>query len=223
MPISVLGLWFELYFQVLGFFSSGTPCYSIVLLALRRSYSVSSGLLWCVRGSLSGEVKVVDNPQMSLLINISFSGWGPSTLSPWAASSFSRLCAHPCHLQPALWQSFHQRQVNLRHVMYLLISNNQLFHLRDGTELHMFLVRQPGDAAQRAPTLLYFHGNAGNIGHRWKSVQLPPEISRPILLQASKCERSLLRVGLQRGAVRVPRVWQKWGKSQRGGKKTATT
>ena len=56
-------------------------------------------------------------------------------------------------------------------------SNNQLFQLRDGTELHMFLVRQPGDAAQRAPTLLYFHGNAGNIGHRWKSVQLPPENS----------------------------------------------
>ena len=70
MPISVLGLWSELYFQVLGFFSSGTPCHSIVLLALRRSYSVSSGLLWCVRGTLSGEVKVVDNPQVSLLINM---------------------------------------------------------------------------------------------------------------------------------------------------------
>ena len=81
MPISVRSLWSKLYFQVLGFFSSGTPCYSIVLLALRGSYSVSSGLLWCVRGSLSGEVKV-DNPQMSLLTNISFTGWGPSTLSP---------------------------------------------------------------------------------------------------------------------------------------------
>ena len=79
MPISVRGLWSKLYFQVLGFFSSGTPCYSIVLLALRGSYSVSSGLLWCVRGSLSGEVKV-DNPQKSLLT--SCTGWGPSTLSP---------------------------------------------------------------------------------------------------------------------------------------------
>ena len=36
----------------------------------------------------------------------------------------------------------------------------------------MFWVRQPGDAAQRAPTLLYFHGNAGNIGHRWNICQI---------------------------------------------------
>jgi len=49
--------------------------------------------------------------------------------------------------------------------------DNLFINARDGTELHMFLVRQPGDAAQRAPTLLYFHGNAGNIGHRLQNVK----------------------------------------------------
>merc|ERR1712013_484129 len=49
--------------------------------------------------------------------------------------------------------------------------DNLFINARDGTELHMFLVRQPGNAAQRAPTLLYFHGNAGNIGHRLQNVK----------------------------------------------------
>ncbi|XP_054012701.1 protein ABHD13 isoform X2 [Hylaeus anthracinus] len=36
----------------------------------------------------------------------------------------------------------------------------------DGTLLHMFFIPQPEDRARKVPTLLYLHGNAGNIGHR---------------------------------------------------------
>lgn len=32
--------------------------------------------------------------------------------------------------------------------------------------LHMFFISQPEDRAKKAPTLLFLHGNAGNIGHR---------------------------------------------------------
>ena len=37
---------------------------------------------------------------------------------------------------------------------------------RDGTQLHLFLIKQPGEQSKKVPTILYFHGNAGNIGHR---------------------------------------------------------
>ncbi|XP_015436916.1 PREDICTED: alpha/beta hydrolase domain-containing protein 13 isoform X2 [Dufourea novaeangliae] len=36
----------------------------------------------------------------------------------------------------------------------------------DGTTLHMFFIAQPKDKAKQVPTLLFLHGNAGNIGHR---------------------------------------------------------
>lgn len=36
----------------------------------------------------------------------------------------------------------------------------------DGTLLHLFFIRQPGDQATVAPTILFLHGNAGNMGHR---------------------------------------------------------
>lgn len=49
--------------------------------------------------------------------------------------------------------------------------DNLFITARDGTQLHMFLVRQPGEASVRAPTVLYFHGNAGNIGHRLQNVK----------------------------------------------------
>ena len=42
---------------------------------------------------------------------------------------------------------------------------------RDGTQLHLFLVKQPGEQSKKVPTVLYFHGNAGNIGHRLLNVQ----------------------------------------------------
>ena len=35
----------------------------------------------------------------------------------------------------------------------------------------MFLVKQPGEQSKKVPTVLYFHGNAGNIGHRLLNVQ----------------------------------------------------
>jgi len=49
--------------------------------------------------------------------------------------------------------------------------DNLFISARDGTSLHMFLVKQQGEAAARAPTILYFHGNAGNIGHRLQNVK----------------------------------------------------
>ena len=42
---------------------------------------------------------------------------------------------------------------------------------RDGTQLHLFLVKQPAEKSRKVPTLLYLHGNAGNIGHRLLNVQ----------------------------------------------------
>lgn len=36
----------------------------------------------------------------------------------------------------------------------------------DGTIIHMFFIPQPNDYMQKAPTILYLHGNAGNMGHR---------------------------------------------------------
>ena len=42
---------------------------------------------------------------------------------------------------------------------------------RDGTQLHLFLVKQSGEKSSKVPTVLYLHGNAGNIGHRLVNVQ----------------------------------------------------
>lgn len=37
----------------------------------------------------------------------------------------------------------------------------------DGTMLHMFFIpQQPAEEAKNSPTILYLHGNAGNMGHR---------------------------------------------------------
>ena len=41
---------------------------------------------------------------------------------------------------------------------------NHTIQARDGTKINIVLVKQPKPGA---PTLLYFHGNAGNIGHRF--------------------------------------------------------
>ncbi|XP_012523496.1 protein ABHD13 [Monomorium pharaonis] len=40
----------------------------------------------------------------------------------------------------------------------------------DGTILHMFFVPQPEDRMRKAPTLLFLHGNAGNMGHRLQNI-----------------------------------------------------
>ncbi|KAG8190730.1 hypothetical protein JTE90_024863 [Oedothorax gibbosus] len=36
----------------------------------------------------------------------------------------------------------------------------------DGVKLHAFFIKQDSSIIDRVPTILYFHGNAGNIGHR---------------------------------------------------------
>jgi hypothetical protein len=54
--------------------------------------------------------------------------------------------------------------------MYVIMPNafqlpfeNHTIQARDGTKINVVLVKQ---AKPTAPTMLYFHGNAGNIGHR---------------------------------------------------------
>lgn len=42
--------------------------------------------------------------------------------------------------------------------------------------LHMFFISQPEDRMKKVPTILFFHGNAGNMGHRYDiifSVTIP--------------------------------------------------
>ncbi|XP_051163491.1 protein ABHD13 [Leptopilina boulardi] len=41
---------------------------------------------------------------------------------------------------------------------------------KDGIMLHMFFIPQKEDKIKRAPTILFLHGNAGNMGHRLQNV-----------------------------------------------------
>ena len=43
---------------------------------------------------------------------------------------------------------------------------NVYIRARDKTRLHLFMVKQPTEKLAEAPTVLFLHGNAGNIGHR---------------------------------------------------------
>ncbi|XP_056630568.1 protein ABHD13 [Diorhabda carinulata] len=36
----------------------------------------------------------------------------------------------------------------------------------DGIQIHMYFIYQPKEKGKNSPTILFFHGNAGNIGHR---------------------------------------------------------
>ncbi|KAJ8922354.1 hypothetical protein NQ315_004297 [Exocentrus adspersus] len=36
----------------------------------------------------------------------------------------------------------------------------------DGTQIHMYFIHQPEQRQRNAPTIIFFHGNAGNMGHR---------------------------------------------------------
>ncbi|KAJ1524758.1 hypothetical protein ONE63_009636 [Megalurothrips usitatus] len=49
---------------------------------------------------------------------------------------------------------------------------NETVYIRsgDGTLLHCFLIRQPEPVCTQAPTILFLHGNAGNIGNRLPNV-----------------------------------------------------
>lgn len=53
-----------------------------------------------------------------------------------------------------------------------LAFENVYIRSKDSTRLHMFLVKQPEEAKySAAPTILYLHGNAGNVGHRLMNVK----------------------------------------------------
>nr|CAG4644142.1 EOG090X09ZU [Lepidurus arcticus] len=43
---------------------------------------------------------------------------------------------------------------------------NVFFKSKDSVKLHGFLMKQPDGIAEQVPTILFLHGNAGNIGHR---------------------------------------------------------
>ncbi|XP_067005113.1 protein ABHD13 [Anabrus simplex] len=51
--------------------------------------------------------------------------------------------------------------------MFGLPYENIFVHSGDGTMLHLFYIRQqPANVAANAPTIIFLHGNAGNMGHR---------------------------------------------------------
>lgn len=43
---------------------------------------------------------------------------------------------------------------------------------KDKVQISAYFIKQPNDRASSAPTLVYFHGNAGNIGHRLNNAQV---------------------------------------------------
>ncbi|RZF49302.1 hypothetical protein LSTR_LSTR012672 [Laodelphax striatellus] len=62
--------------------------------------------------------------------------------------------------------SFHSRTfVQIPHVVGLPYES---IHLRsiDGTLIHLYFIRQREEEAPNAPTIVFLHGNAGNMGHR---------------------------------------------------------
>jgi predicted alpha/beta-fold hydrolase len=42
---------------------------------------------------------------------------------------------------------------------------------QDGVRINGYLIMQPSERIKTSPTVLYFHGNAGNIGHRLHNAQ----------------------------------------------------
>lgn len=50
--------------------------------------------------------------------------------------------------------------------MYGLPYENIFIRSKDGTQIHLFFIRQSDDLVSLAPTILFLHGNAGNMGHR---------------------------------------------------------
>lgn len=50
--------------------------------------------------------------------------------------------------------------------MYGLPYENVQVRTVDGTLLKMFFIHQPPERLHQSPTIIFFHGNAGNMGHR---------------------------------------------------------
>jgi len=68
-------------------------------------------------------------------------------------------------------QPSHSRVFVPTPAIFNLPFENLFISSRDGTQLHLFLIKQPGEVCKKVPTVLYFHGNAGNIGHRLVNVK----------------------------------------------------
>ena len=53
-----------------------------------------------------------------------------------------------------------------------LLHDSVYIRSHDGTRLHLQFTRQPTHLIATAPTLVFFHGNAGNIGHRLPIIKI---------------------------------------------------
>lgn len=74
------------------------------------------------------------------------------------------------HVQDSLLyhpgESF-QSRIFVRRPSFLGLPYENIFTRSiDGTLLHMYLIKQPGEKSTQAPTVVFLHGNAGNVGHR---------------------------------------------------------
>ncbi|XP_071446595.1 protein ABHD13 [Hetaerina americana] len=54
--------------------------------------------------------------------------------------------------------------------MFGLPYENIYIRSLDGVMLHLFFIRQSGELVSQVPTVLFLHGNAGNMGHRLQNV-----------------------------------------------------
>lgn len=68
-------------------------------------------------------------------------------------------------------QPVHSRVFVPTPAIFNLPFDNLFVTAKDGTQLHLFLVKQEGEISKKVPTILYLHGNAGNIGHRLHNVK----------------------------------------------------
>ena len=53
------------------------------------------------------------------------------------------------------------------------LSAQSFYLFQDSTRIHLFLIKCPGvpvELGSKIPTILFLHGNAGNIGHRLANV-----------------------------------------------------
>uniref|UniRef100_A0A1B6JLD1 Protein ABHD13 n=1 Tax=Homalodisca liturata TaxID=320908 RepID=A0A1B6JLD1_9HEMI len=74
------------------------------------------------------------------------------------------------HIQDSLLyhpgESFQSRIFVQTPSVFGLPYENVFMRSIDGTLLHLYFIRQPAEKVSQVPTLVYLHGNAGNVGHR---------------------------------------------------------
>ena len=44
---------------------------------------------------------------------------------------------------------------------------NVFYKTKDGVQINMVFIKQPENMIHLTPTLMFLHGNAGNVGHRY--------------------------------------------------------